>query len=407
MRKLILIGLAATLVAVPTAAEVELHGFVEGAWGARTARSSAHEGEQDYTLQEVRAQVRLSAYGDLGEAFVRADFVNDGLEDPRTFLELREAYLRFTTAADRLDVKAGRQALTWGTGDLLFVNDLFPKDWESFFVGREAAYLKAPSDAARLSLYGLPAEIELVITPRFSPDLLPVPGGRFSMASPPGVEFPALEPANTLESAELAARIADTVGSIEAAAYLYRGFHKTPVGVQPDETMTLRPYHPELSVYGASLRGPGLGGLAWLEGGWYDSREDRDGTNPAIENSTLRYFGGYERQVATDFNATFQYYGEWLQHHDLAGPDADELYHLLTLRLEKLALYQTLRLSLFTFWSPTDEDAYLRPIVAYHLSDDVKVTLGGNVFFADEEDRGTFGRFDQDDNVYVRLRATF
>jgi hypothetical protein len=366
-----------------------------------------HEDSQDYTFQEVRAQLRFSAYGDLGEAFIRADVVNDALEDPQTDIELREGYLRFTTGADHLDVKIGRQALTWGTGDLIFINDLFPKDWESFFVGRETAYLKAPSDAARLSLYGLPAEIELVITPRFSPDLLPVPGGRFSVTNPPGVEFPALEPSNTLGNGELAARIADTIGSIEAAAYLYRGFHKVPVGVQPDETMTLRPYHPELTVYGASLRGPALGGLAWAEGGWYDSREDRSGSNPLIENSTMRYFGGYERQVATDLNATLQYYGEWLQHHDLAGPDADEYYNLLTLRLEKLALYQTLRLSLFTFWSPTDEDAYLRPVVAYNLSDDVKLTLGGNVFVAGQEGRGMFGRFDQDDNVYVRLRATF
>jgi hypothetical protein len=37
----------------------------------------------------------------------------------------------------------------------------------------------------------------------------------------------------------------------------------------------------------------------------------------------------------------------------------------------------------------------------------VKLTLGGNVFVAGQEGRGMFGRFDQDDNVYVRLRATF
>ena len=406
MKRLIPIG-AALLAAAPAAAQVDLHGFVEGAWGARTARSSVHDGSQDWTLQEARAQLRFSAYGDLGEAFVRADLVNDALDDPQTYIELREGYLRFTTGADHLDVKAGRQALTWGTGDLVFVNDLFPKDWESFFVGRETAYLKAPSDALRLSLYGLPAEIELVVTPRFTPDRVPVPGGRFSVTDPPGVEFPAQEPANTLENSELAARFARTLGSIETAGYLYRGFHKTPVGVEPDGTGTFRPFHPELSVYGASLRGPAAGGLAWAEAGWYDSRQDRAGTDPMIENSTMRYFAGYERQVATDFNATLQYYGEWLQHHDLAAPGTDEYYHLLTLRLEKLALYQTLRLSLFSFWSPTDEDAYLRPIVAYNLSDDVKVTFGGNVFLAGKEGRGTFGPFEQDDNVYVRLRASF
>ncbi|MFW6031595.1 MAG: hypothetical protein ACOC9T_03300, partial [Myxococcota bacterium] len=32
-----------------------------------------------------------------------------------------------------------------GTGDLVFLNDLFPKDWRSFLLGRDLDYLKAPS----------------------------------------------------------------------------------------------------------------------------------------------------------------------------------------------------------------------------------------------------------------------
>ena len=34
------------------------------------------------------------------------------------------------------DVKIGQQVLTWGTGDYVFLNDLFPKDYPSFFAGR-------------------------------------------------------------------------------------------------------------------------------------------------------------------------------------------------------------------------------------------------------------------------------
>ncbi len=66
--------------------------------------------------------------------------------------DLREASLVFSPSADT-DVKVGRQILTWGTGDLVFINDLFPKDWVSFFIGRDVEYLKAPSDALKVSAF--------------------------------------------------------------------------------------------------------------------------------------------------------------------------------------------------------------------------------------------------------------
>ena len=50
------------------------------------------------------------------------------LEEGDGFLDLREANF-ILTPASLMDVKAGRQILTWGTGNLIFINDLFPKDW--------------------------------------------------------------------------------------------------------------------------------------------------------------------------------------------------------------------------------------------------------------------------------------
>jgi len=69
---------------------------------------------------------------------------------------------------DFVDVKIGRQVLTWGTGDLLFVNDLFPKDWKSFFCGRDTEYLKAFSDAAKISVFFDLVNIDLVYMPLFN-----------------------------------------------------------------------------------------------------------------------------------------------------------------------------------------------------------------------------------------------
>ena len=67
-------------------------------------------------------------------------------------------------------MSAGRQVLTWGTGDLLFLNDLFPKDFVSFFIGRDDEFLKAPSNSLKFSSFARAANLDLVWTPIFASD---------------------------------------------------------------------------------------------------------------------------------------------------------------------------------------------------------------------------------------------
>lgn len=406
----ILKAAAAILLAVaalPASGEVDWHGFVEGAYGVRTATDPWFDGKQDYTLNETRGQLRLSSYGDRGEAFLRLDFLNDNVSGGSD-VEIREGFLRFNTFGDKLEVKAGRQALTWGTGDLIFVNDLFPKDWVSFFVGREDQYLKAPADAVRLGIFGLPLNVDLVLTPEFTPDRIP-DGSRLSFYAPPGVTEPPIVPGGEFGEGEVSVRLSRYIGNVDLSFYGYGGFYKTPAGMNQD----LVPVHPKLSVYGASVRTSGLGGVYWLEAGYYDSREDRNGTNPMLPNSTARGLAGYERQLWTDFNLGLQWYGEFMQDHEkyAAGlPEGaweqKELRQIVTLRAEKMMLYHALRLSLFTFYSPTDEDVYVRPMVSYKVTDNVEVALGGNVF-AGKSGQTQFGQFDKNDNLYARMRYTF
>ncbi len=52
---------------------------------------------------------------------------------------------------------------------------------------------------------------------------------------------------------------------------------------------------PALSVYGASGAGQLAGGIGNVEVGYYDSRDDRDGDDPFVNNSQLRFLAGYER----------------------------------------------------------------------------------------------------------------
>ena len=128
--------------------ETEYHGFYEVRSGYRL-QNDPHE--KDMSIMEARHQFDLFSMRDWGDVKIKGDVYGDGVEEKGVF-DLREANV-FARPTDTVDVKLGRQVLTWGTGDLVFINDLFPKDWQSFFIGRDVEYLKAPSDAAKISVF--------------------------------------------------------------------------------------------------------------------------------------------------------------------------------------------------------------------------------------------------------------
>ena len=78
----------------------------------------------------------------------------------------------------------------------------------------------------------------------------------------------------------------------------------------------------------------------------------------------------------------------------------------MTLRLIKLLLRQNLKLSLFAYYSPSDNDAHLRPQISYKLTDNW-LLVGGANFFLGQSDATFFGQFEENSNAYAGLRYNF
>tara|TARA_R110002096_G_scaffold12681_8_gene45349 strand:+ start:1182 stop:2657 length:1476 start_codon:yes stop_codon:yes gene_type:complete len=400
-----------------------LTGFFETRLGARTQKDPY---ERDLSISEARLRLELDRQFDRYVLKVGGDLIVDpllgswqpDLESGHGFFDLREASIA-TSPLSWLDLKLGRQVLTWGTGDLLFINDLFPKDWVSFFVGRDDEYLKAPSDALRIGMFSELANIEFVVTPRFDADRF-IRGDRVSYYNPmlgrqagrDAVQDPQ-QPDGWFTDPEFSARVYRNLAGFELAAYGYVGRWKSPGGFDP---ITARGTFPQLSVYGASARTQLLGGIANVEAGYYDSRQDPGGRNPLIENSQMRVLVGFERdlpELANSLTVGAQYYLEAMANHDnylatLAGgtPARDELRHVVTLRVSKLLLEQRLRISVFAYVSPSDHDMYLRPNASYTIDDSWSVSVGANIFAGEDNDT-FFGQFDRNTNVYAAVRVSF
>lgn len=392
------------------------HGFLEYDLAGRVVSNDIEE--DDYFLNETRLQIEFSPATDNAEVHVKVDFIADGLNQERggSDFELREGYI-LILPADYLEIKVGRQILTWGTGDYLFINDVFPKDWYSFFSGRNDEYLKAPSDSIRLSFFPEAADVELVLSPFFDQDIYltgerfsiydPFGGGRVGSKAPLAAEIPEKKPKN----GDAALRISRNISGIELALYAYRGFYRRPLGM---DTALKKAIFPRLSVYGASARGVLLGGVGNIELGYYDSLDNRHGDNPFIENGDIKTLVGYSRELFADFTASMQYYTEYQQNYDSyknafpGDPNTakDRLRHLFSLRLTKLADMQRLRYSLFAFYSPSDQDVYFRPSINYNWTDQVTFAFGANLF-AGKKEHTFFSQLKENTNIYGRIRYGF
>ncbi len=394
---------------------LRFHGFLLGEFTART--SKAHPpGEEGGRFLWADERLRLEIDGETADrnpSFTfKGDIFHDAVANTVDGL-VREGYLDYSRSW--MDLRIGRQIVTWGAGDLLFINDVFPKDWNAFFSGRPLEYLKLAVDAAKVRLTTPAINAELVVAPFFEPDNLPNPK-RFFLFDPfQARESRLVEPATTAGNTEFGLRLYRRVAAADVSLYAYRGYWRQPSfrGDPLSGPTRLGGFYPRVAVYGASAQRNIRSALLSLEAGYYDSRDDRHGRDPAIPNPQVRFLVGYQRQLAGESTLGAQYYAEVMTNYAAykatlppGFPMQDRIRHLLTLRFTRFLKYQTWRLSFFTFYSPSDQDALVIPELWHSITDRLSVAAGLNLF-AGRRQATPLGQLDRDDNLYVMIRFDF
>ena len=391
----------------------DFESFLLGTYSRITSGETPED--RQFLLAEERLRLDLSVWSENieAEARVKLDGTHDSISGEFD-VDLREAYVDYSSG--KMDLRVGRQIATWGVGDLIFINDVFPKDWVSFFSGRPLEYLKLGVDSARVNYSTSALNVELMIVTDFRPDTLPTPQRFFLHDDFSGVtDRMQVHPGTGLDNPELALRMYRRIGGFDASAYAYRGFWRSP-GQAPDDydvPTQVSHFFPALSVYGLSAQGHAMGGVLSIEGGYYDSRDDNAGVNSTIANSEVRFLLGYQRQLSEDFTIGVQYYAEIMMDFDAyertlpnVSTPRNKYRDIVTLRLTRFLGHQTWMLSLFAFYSPEEQDYLLQPKVDYKVSDAFSATLGANLFGGDK--KTTFlGQFDRNDNLYLTLRYDF
>ncbi|MFQ5866109.1 MAG: hypothetical protein ACE5IW_12865 [bacterium] len=399
------------------AQEFDLHGFVQTNFSLRVAdvgeaRTPHGESLPDYLLGDERVQLEVTRSGGAAQLLGKIDLFYDAIDKQADF-DIREAYIDLTLG--KFDIRAGRQIITWGVGDLVFINDVFPKNWVAFLSGQPLQYLKVGSDAININFFPEFASLQIIAIPFYQADVLPR-GERLLAFDPvPTItNRKEVQPSMTFKNTQIAARLYRYLGNFDISLYFYRGFWGSPPGMIIDSGLGQLTFtHPRLNVYGGSLQGAFLNGVLSLESGYYDSRDDSEGTNPGIENSQVRFLASYQRAFRENLTLGLQYYGERIQNYTQyvqnlpsAFPKRREFRHTLSLRITQLFKYQTVRFSLFTFYSPNDKDYYINPEIRSELGNGVWLAAGG-ILLGGEKNHTFLGQFEKNDNVYFVLRYAF
>jgi len=413
--KLITAGLLSILTATPAlAADVDVHGFFLGSLSSRVNDAPLNSGEtNNWLLSEERLRLELSADSDAGDTSVQAklDFIHDGVTNT-SIMDIRELYAEYL--ADSYEVRVGRQMLTWGVADRLFINDVFPKNWSAFFAGQPLEYMKIGSDMLKANVFLGDWDIEATLTPNAAFDTVPSPS-RFALYNPPGVtgiRMPESKVANT----EAAIRLHTTIGIADVAFYASKGFWH-----QPDkgfDAATGNIIYPRLNTYGLTVQHGLLGGIMSLELGYYDSIDDADGNNPYIANSQQRWLVGYERDIAQDVTLGVQLYGEIMADYALylapaqaafaAGQGAQPLAEhrkIATVNVRSLWLNQTLTASAFAMLVENGGQMF-NPDMNYAVTDAFSINVGGH-WFTKGPESWLLGMMNPNDNIYANAKWGF
>lgn len=391
----------------------ETKGFIEFASGGFTQENVI---DKTMSMNELRGRIEVGYGSENFELFSSGDLLVDGVLS-EIIWDTRELNLSVSPLA-QLDLKIGRQVMTWGTGDYLFLNDLFPKDWQSFFAGRDDEYLKAPSDSIRATSYISDFSIDVSYTPEFTSDNY-INGERFSFFSPigdnglPGQIAPSDFPVEGSDEEQWSVKVATTKAGVEYALYGYKGLWTTPTGIRTSGENQGKYYFPSLRTYGASVRTPLGLGLFNAELSVYNSIEDSRGDQFNVPNDQIKLLLGYEQEIAKNLTGAVQYYVEHMQ--DYSRYQANTPYpefvseqnrQVVTTRLTYLAYQQKLVSSFFVFHSPSDNDGYFKPSIKYRYNDSWSYSAGANLFWGNKE-HTFFGQHQENSNIWLRVRLNY
>ena len=141
--------------------------------------------------------------------------------------------------------------------------------------------------------------------------------------------------------------------------------------------------------------------MAYYEGKYFVS-EDPLLVDGVVEKNYLHYLLGTDYSL-WEIQLSLQLIQQRiLEYDELIGNDESE--DTVTLLIRRDFLRETLHLELFSYFGINDEDSLVRPKISYDLADGFNILIGANIFNGSQ---GNFGRYDDNDMLYTKIKYSF
>ena len=363
-----------------------------------------------YKIMSSRTRLRLEMRANYGEAslFSSVNLAYNGIIDAQTGAFLREAYLDY--AGKYLEVKAGRQIITWGVADGLRITDLIsPMDYTEF-MANDYDDIRVPVNAINLKYPGESFSAELVFVP--VPEYFVMPSGEdnpWTMPLPPNASMDLSgTPEKHIKNSEVGTRLRFFLENLDFSLTALRTFNKSPV--------TIADYDPKAgSVLIKGLYKPMyvLGGDFSIPVGEFVVRGEMAGYfgEPIALNDSRRYrlrktfnaLLGLDWYAGDNWTFMVQYMHKVIMDYR-RELGMEQNTSMVTARVSKELLNNTLKLSVYGMYDIDNVSFYIRPAADYLLNDQITVSLGSDILGGR---RGTFKTYNKNTQIWVKGKYFF
>ena len=335
---------------------------------------------------------------------------------------MREIYLDLFF--DNFDIRVGKQQVVWGKADGVFITDIVSPLNLTEFLLPNFDEIRIGVYAAKVNYYFGNSTIEAIWKPIYAGNVYPGPGSIWykppTFPAPPTFDYSKNNIDPSLENSEIYLKYSLSSSAIDfdlMAAYTWdaapnmyieKEFTIDTATNQPVLTgLLITPEINRLTVAGGSftstIKSFVVRGEAAYYNGKYFQTDDPTAAGALIEKDYLHYVVGLDYGVG-NLKLSAQFIQKYIMdYNDFI--EEEEFDNTMTFLARYEALRETLHLELFSYVGLNYGDALIRPKVTYDFSDSFSIIAGANIFVGDE--RGMFGRYDENSMVYTKIKYNF
>ena len=384
---------------------IDINGYIRGvSYIGESSKESSAELKNLYGEAALKFKTKKNKFGDAFSEIRFKSGYNFGKEI--NIIDIREAYVNIY--AGKFDFRLGKQIVVWGRADGFNpTNNITPQDFTVF--SPEADDSRLGNFLIRSKFHiNTKLELEAIWIPHYKASVLPLG----IMPLPEGLLFEeSIYPNSNLANSGFAGKFNFVFPKIDGSVSYFNGYNPMPglefgmPVLQADSTFvsSISTIAYKQQVIGAdfstTIGSYGLRGeLA------YRIPENDYEEKAYVPNPDIQYVLGFDKSIG-DFSLIAQYIGRYVinfinlempsdsammmnyesnNYNRLFAGQTNEVIHSVSIRPALNLFYDILTIETFGMYNMTTEELLLVPRITYSISDNLKLSIGGNYYYGKE-----------------------